>query len=94
MTRIGDIARVIRADCPLTARSNIYAFGSYLRNGFGVDIDLLLVSDDRFESGEVRREIMERFPELPIEITILTPAEELETDFIAEQQCVALEMLG
>ncbi|WP_427451785.1 hypothetical protein [Litorimonas sp. WD9-15] len=94
MMNFQDVANKILNECPTASEMQIYGFGSLLKKGHGVDIDLLVVCDNKTKTKRLEAELGNRCFELPLHVTILTKLEEYETNFIQEQNCIALARLA
>lgn len=93
MMKFHDVAKKILSECPTASELQIYGFGSLMKKGHGVDVDLLVVCDDKTKTKRLEEELSTHCCELPLHITILTTLEEFETNFVQEQNCVALGSL-
>ena len=87
------MARIILAACPEAARPNLYGFGSRLVSSIGNDFDVLFVSDTEDDILAVRWALDTVGRDLPIDLTVLSPNEVTETDFVAKWGCKHLEKI-
>ena len=93
MLSFSSVARIILAACPEAARPNLYGFGSRLVSPIGNDFDVLLVSDTEEDILAVKMALDTVGRDLPIDLTVLSPNELAETDFVAKWGCKHLDKI-
>jgi hypothetical protein len=68
-----------------------YVFGSILRPDFHwTDVDILIVCDDAGDIGRVRPALASVCTNAPIDLLLMSAAEERELDFVIGQSCELL----
>ena len=83
------IADLLRKELPL-GQIKAYSFGSATREDENPnDVDILITYNDTSLPEKIRA-LMKSLGYLPIHLIFLTPEEEIETNFIAAQNCVLI----
>ena len=68
-----------------------YGFGSFFRSRCSFnDIDLLAISPTDWDTNSIRSSLHDLLMIWPIHLTIMTEAEEAETNFVTNQECQLL----
>lgn len=84
------IVKLLKENIHEVGQTKVYAFGSAIRpDSNPEDIDLLIIYENPTIPKFIRK-LLNGFGYIPIHLLFLTSGEEVETNFIALQECVRL----